>query len=692
MFRNLLSLSCLAIAGLIVFPSCSHAQCMSYPVSLQERVSNAQSVLLGSVVSRHCYTDEKGNIYTLNKVEVDAWIKNHNSATEAYVITLGGVLGNKAQISYPAIQLAQGERYFFVLENDNAAIDDNSTRNSDPGKIQAMPYADAQGAWLYQEGKYHDVFTEGALTETALLQRLAAIGNLVAKRPDGYAYTPKVFTGKNSGTADINTFSPNPTDAGTVDPSDYLTISGSGFGTSPGTVSFPNADNGGASQITPPNASDYVTWTDNTIVVKVPTGSSNNAGTGFFTVNGLFTSPTPLTIRYSHISINSDFSGFGTPTRQRYYLRNIDGLGGYTFVYNTSFSANAAAVASFERVLNTWKCNTGINWRASGTTFSAYADDNENVVLFDASLPAGVLARATSRFSGAATGACNLQNTVWWLEEIDVQARPDGSGVTWQFGPALATGSQYDFETVVLHESGHAHGLGHRIAPGQLMNYALANAVNIRTPSAEEKQGGLDKMAYSTTPTCFNPTNSGGPMIAASCVTPVKLINFTGELKKAGTELNWQTQNEVSADKFDVQRSVNNTADFVTIGSVKAKGNTATETAYQFMDAGVRQGINYYRLKITDKDGSFEYSPIVSVKLSKAITPVSIYPNPVRNELVVMSALKTNVQLIDANGKVVRMLQLNAGNNTFDVSSLSNGLYYLSEKQTSTQIKVMVMH
>lgn len=664
---------------------------MSFPVSLQERINGSQSLLLGTVTSRHCYTDEKGNIYTLNKVTVDAWIKNHSPATEVFVITLGGVLNNKAQISFPAVQLTNGERYFFALENDNTVADDAGTRNLYPSVIQAMPYADAQGAWLYQNGKYHDLYTEGALTETALLQRISTFG-FEARKPGGALYVPVVYSAKPDATTDVNAFFPNPTDAGTVDPTDFLTITGSGFGASPGTVTFPNADNGGSTNILPPNSSDYVTWTDNTIVVKVPSGSSNNAGSGFFVVNGIFTPPVPLIVRYNHISINSNFSGFGTDTRQRFYLRNLDGNGGYTFVYNTGFEANTAAVASFERAMNTWKCNTGINWRASGNTFTTYAPDGENVVLFDASLPAGVLARATSYFSGAATGVCNLQNTVWWMEEIDVQARPNGSGVTWQFGPAPATGAQYDFETVLLHELGHAHGLGHRIAFNQLMHYAVSNATNIRTPASEEIQGGLDKMAYSILPTCFNPANSGSPMIAATCITPVKLLSFTGELKRFGTELNWKTLNEVNAEKFEVQKSINSAAEFIAIGSVKSKGNSVNEMNYQFVDAAVQKGANYYRLKTVDKDGSFEYSPIVSVKVNEAIKSLSVYPNPVKNELVVISSARANTQLIDANGKIVRMLQLNAGNNTFDVSGLSNGLYYLLDKQTSTQIKLMIMH
>lgn len=645
--------------------------------------------MLGKVIAQHCYNDENGNIYTLNKIEVDAWIKNHNAESEVYVITLGGILNGKAQITYPAVQLEKNQRYFLMLENDNPLFDDNNIRNAFPGKIQAMPFADAQGAWLFQNGKYHDLFVEGAVSETVLLQKLFSIARLEAKKPDGTIYTPSELSGRTDRIDAVTSFGPNPTDAGTVDPADFLTINGSGFGSTPGTVQFPNADNGGSTFISPPNTSDYVSWSDNTIVVKVPTGNGTNAGTGTFLVNGIFSSIQPLVIRYSHISLNQDFSGFPTTTRLRYYLRNLNGLGGYTFVYNTGFLSNVPAVAAFERALNTWTCNTGINWRAIGSTFSAYANDDENVVLFDASLPAGVLARATSRFSGFATGTCNLENTVWWMEEIDIQARP--SGVTWQFGPGLASGAEYDFETVILHELGHAHGLGHRIAPGQLMNFSVTNGSNIRTPAPQEVQGGLDKMAYSTQPTCFNPTGSGTPMIAAGCPFPVKLINFIGELTRYGAELNWVTQNEINADKFEIQRSQNGT-EYNTIGVVQAKGHASMETAYKFIDGDVKTGVNYYRLKMIDKDHSYEFSTVVVLKAEKQVEVFSVYPNPVINELFVKATIKTSIQLIDGNGKAVRTFQLFVGNNRFDVGNLSNGVYYLVDKSSGTKQKLIIMH
>ncbi len=678
--------------AVVLFPVFSFSQCWIYPVALDTRVSASPSILLGKVANQHSYADEKGNIYTSNQIEVTAWLKGNTSLAKVYVITLGGVLNNKAQITYPAVQLEKGKEYFFMLEADDHTTDDKGVRSSQPNTIQAQPYADAQGAWKYADGKYHDLFN-AALSEVELLQMMQSKYGLQARKPGGLNYVARSFAvRRGESTLDITSFSPNPTNAGTINPAHFLTINGSGFGSTPGTVEFPNADNGGTSFITPPNPSDYVQWTDNQIIVKVPTGNSSNAGTGVFRVNpasgGQFLSPTQLTVGYSHLSINSNFSGFSTPTRQRYYLRNLNTIGGYTFLYNNNFSSNTAAVNAFERALTTWTCATGINWSTAGVTTNLYADDNINVVLFDGSLGSGVLARATSRFNGSAIpGTCDLQNTVWWLEEIDIQAQP---GINWQFGPGNAVPGQYDFQTVILHELGHAHGLGHRIAPGQLMNFAIGSGVNIRTPAPVEVQGGLDKMAYSTTPTCFNPTNSGSEMIASGCPLPLKLLSFTGTLKPIGTELNWITQNETNVDRFEIQRSLSGN-DFVTIGSVKAK-NSSGESKYQFLDTKPEQGINYYRLKMIDKDGSFEYSGIVTVKLSEATRQFYVYPTPANTELQIFSSIQTPLSLVDATGKLIRKVQVDQGNNKLNTSNLNNGVYYLVDPLSGSRVRILIMH
>jgi hypothetical protein len=198
-------------------------------------------------------------------------------------------------------------------------------------------------------------------------------------------------------------------------------------------------------------------------------------------------------------------------------------------------------------------------------------------------------------------------------------------------------------------------------------------------------------MAYSTQPTCFDPTGSGTPMIAAGCPFPVRLISFTGELKRYGADLNWITQNEINSDRFEIQRSQNGN-EYNAIGSVQAKGNSSAETVYKFIDAGIKAGTNYYRLKMIDKDGSYEYSAVVILKSEKQTEIFSVYPNPVVSELVIAVSIKGTLNLIDGNGKLVRRLQVNTGNNRFDVSNLSNGIYYLIEQDSGIKQKLVIIH
>ncbi|MCW3109301.1 MAG: hypothetical protein JWQ09_3807 [Segetibacter sp.] len=534
----------LSVLSCFFQPLFSFAQVISEPLPLSKRIDESHFALSGKVSTQRCYEDEKGNIYTLNKIDVTAWFKNQMEHSDVYVITEGGIVGNKAQITEPAVQLQKGREYFLMLENDNTTHDDKKFRLANPSKIQAHIYSDEQGAMLLQNGYYYDKGNKKRLTEETLIREVQSLTNQKAKRPNGALYIagPKK---KTESVGSITSFSPNPAKAGIIDTADFLLIKGSGFGSVVGTVEFSNADDGGVTFITPPNTSDYVLWKDDSIKVKVPA----RAGTGKIRVNGSSISPDTLKISYAHTNINSDFSGFNSVTRQRYYLRNINGLGGYSFKYNTTsgFSANTAAKDAFERSLETWVCATGINWTADGSTTAVFASDDVNAVLFDASLPAGVLGRATSRFSASATGTCNQENTVWYLAEIDIQFKNPSAGFAWQFGPAAPSAQQYDFESVALHELGHAHGLGHRIASGEVMHFSLSNGISIRNPSTEEIAGGLKKMSYSTTATCFNPAGSGAPMRTGTCSLPVTVSSCSGGnalfvLPQSGTGSSYQWQ------------------------------------------------------------------------------------------------------------------------------------------------------
>ncbi len=110
---------------------------------------------------------------------------------------------------------------------------------------------------------------------------------------------------------------------------------------------------------------------------------------------------------------------------------------------------------------------------------------------------------------------------------------------------------------------------------------------------------------------------------------PVKLVSFLVEKDNRNTSVNltWQTASELNADYFLIERSVDGRY-FETIGQLKAAGNSNRLTSYLFNDEHPKQGINYYRLKQVDFDGTQEQFPVRSVLFDESTQTYGIYPNP----------------------------------------------------------------
>lgn len=663
-----------------------HAQCMMVPVSLKQRTENAQTIVLGKLKEKHSYFDEsRKNIYTLNIIEITAYLKGNKGHQIIALITDGGVVGDKAQITFPTIEVEDFNEYIFFLKEDNKVIDDKTYRSQYPNVIQAEAYASSQGAITKQFGYYHDLYSEPKSTEAEIFDRIKSYTKTNVTDITGQPFAARAVGKVPKVSRPISGFLPSTTHAGTIDPADFITISGSGFGAGAGTVFYTNADDGGATFTASGVATDNTAWSATSVTNKV----ARAAGTGPININGAMTSATSLTVDYAHLNINSTFSGFGSSTRQRYYLRNKNGSGGYTFVYNTTsgFNGNAAAVASFERALETWRCDVFVNFDAGGTTATGFGLDGENVVMFDASIPVGALAVATSRFSGSASGGCTLANTVWWLDEVDIRVYPDPPvpGFPWNYGPGASAFTEYDFESVLLHELGHALGLGHTIAAAQVMHFAIANGSDKRVLAAQEIAGGNAKMAYSTTATCFNPGGSGTPMVALTAGTcglalPVELFTFTGKYNETPNNvlLEWTTASEHNSDKFIIEKSLDGKT-YQPIGTVAATGNSAVPVNYNLTDNNPAHGLNYYRLKQVDVDAKYNYSKVVSVYVNHSGN-ISIYPNPVKNELYISSSELNNasVTIYNALGESVKSISgLHGAQAIIDTKDLVNGIYFV---------------
>ncbi len=180
---------------------------------------------------------------------------------------------------------------------------------------------------------------------------------------------------------------------------------------------------------------------------------------------------------------------------------------------------------------------------------------------------------------------------------------------------------------------------------------------------------------------------------------PVNIATFEANKSTMNAILNWTTASERNSARFEIERSESGRR-FEKVGEVRASGNSSVRQGYTYTDLGVGRvvsnGTAYYRLKIVDADGSFEYSPVRAVNFTRTLGgSLAAYPNPFKNtlnlSLVAEKASMSSVTVFDIFGKVVRTyaIPVTSGDNEIvlnDLESLQEGIYVVSVKADGVDV------
>lgn len=161
-------------------------------------------------------------------------------------------------------------------------------------------------------------------------------------------------------------------------------------------------------------------------------------------------------------------------------------------------------------------------------------------------------------------------------------------------------------------------------------------------------------------------------------------------------ELDWKTDVELNSHHFEVERGTDG-VHFTHISNMNVNAN-GSPSNYTKNDMGVQPNIRYYyRLKMVDTDGTFQYSKkIVNAMLSGGETTLgAVYPNPTNGEINInIYSIGNNdftFNIYNAIGQVVwnKTVSATSGVNVFgfDLSHLAYGTYELVVKDTEGGLK-----
>jgi len=164
--------------------------------------------------------------------------------------------------------------------------------------------------------------------------------------------------------------------------------------------------------------------------------------------------------------------------------------------------------------------------------------------------------------------------------------------------------------------------------------------------------------------------------VSVSGTLPISLVSFKGSRDNNFIRLQWITAFESNSSRFEIERSKGG-GSFLKIGETTAAGNSYLTKNYSFIDSLPSPGTNYYRLKMVDKDHSFNYSPVVLISEGQEQLNIQkILNNPFSDHIgiTLSSDKKQAIRLLisDINGRTIiaKSEMCNKGVNYFSVDDL----------------------
>ena len=188
-------------------------------------------------------------------------------------------------------------------------------------------------------------------------------------------------------------------------------------------------------------------------------------------------------------------------------------------------------------------------------------------------------------------------------------------------------------------------------------------------------------------------TDGDGILDISTGPLPIEIINFSGQIINDVAHLFWTTASELNNDYFNVQHSTDG-QNWQNILKVDGAGNSSISLDYEGLHTNPSLGINYYRLKQTDFNGTYSFEETISLNYDE--NEMQVYPNPAYEEVFInkKSIGEFNINIYNIYGQIVQIeLRSHSSNGVImDLSKLNSGVYFIELTKNGSSERVKLIH
>jgi hypothetical protein len=196
-----------------------------------------------------------------------------------------------------------------------------------------------------------------------------------------------------------------------------------------------------------------------------------------------------------------------------------------------------------------------------------------------------------------------------------------------------------------------------------------------------------DTGTYSVTVTFVDGcTISDNIHITLQVPLPITLISFDAHVQHCQAYLDWKVTDAVNFNKFVIERSSDgrNFTDLAQVTYANGIGE------YVYVDKSIDKGTSFYRLRLIDIDGKYQYSKVISVQSGCDDMSIEVYPTVTKGIVLVNLPSSYEGAKIEVFTSLGQLLHLptsgntgNAGLYNIQFNGLAQGQYLLKISKDS---------